>query len=207
MNLLIESPIIYNPKKSIIEGLDSSNGNLFLNNVLIITAEEKNGNSRYYPMELWEREISKFQEKIQRSTTECCGELDHPNSEIINLKNSSHVFRKVWWEGKDVRANIEVFCDPGPKGNESGRILGSFLRNGLAVGFSTRGMGSLEQKGDVMEVCDDFSFLTIDAVSNPSNYGSWSKLNESKENQINPYIKINSIITDLMCSNGSCPIW
>lgn len=209
-NILIEKPIIYRPSKQIItEAIQKSgNGNLFLNNVLIITAEEKNGNSRFYPKPLWEREIEKFQQKIAQGTTETCGELDHPDSTIINLKNASHCFRKVWWEGYDVKANIEIFCSAGLEGNEAGRCLGSFLRNGLAVGFSTRGLGSLKESGDVMEVQDDFSFLTIDAVSNPSNFGSWSKLNESKQSNINDkYSKVNNIVTEILCSNGSCPIW
>src|ERR1022692_1682946 len=136
--ILIEKPIIYKPDpKIIVEGLrGNNNGNLFLNNVLVITAEEENGNQRYYPKKLWERELDSFSKKIQQATTETCGELDHPDSMIINLKNSSHCFRKVWWEGNDVKANIEVFCAAGLEGNECGRILGSFLRNGLAVGFS-----------------------------------------------------------------------
>lgn len=210
-NVLIEKPIIYKPDRQVIaEAVQKSgNGNLFLNNVLIITAEEKNGNSRYYPKPLWEREITKFQEKIEQGTTETVGELDHPDSTIINLKNGSHCFRKVWWEGNNVKANIEVFCSEGVEGNPSGRILGSFLRNGLAVGFSTRGLGSLKEIAEgMMEVQDDFSFLTCDAVSNPSNFGSWSKINESKENIIrNKYSKVNNIITEILCSGGSCPIW
>lgn len=209
--ILIEKPIIYTPDRQLINEalLKSGNGNLFLNNVLIITAEEKNGNSRYYPKALWEREISKFQEKIEQGTTETVGELDHPDSTIINLKNGSHCFRKVWWEGNNVKANIEVFCSSGLEGNEAGRCLGSYLRNGLAVGFSTRGLGSLKEiEEGMMEVQDDFSFLTCDAVSNPSNFGSWSKINESKINKISdPYVKINSIITEILCSNGTCPIW
>lgn len=209
MELLIESPIVYRPdRQTILEGLKASpNGNLFLKNVLIITAEEKNGNGRYYPIELWEREIASFQKKIEQGTTETCGELDHPDSTIINLKNASHCFRQVWWEGKNVKANIEIFCSAGLEGNEAGRCLGSFLRNGLAVGFSTRGLGSLKQNGDILEVQDDFAFLTADAVSNPSNFGSWAKLNESKTQILDPYSRVNSIVTEIMCSKGTCPIW
>lgn len=209
--ILIETPVIYKPDvKKIEEGIKSSvnEGNIILDNVLLLTAEEKNGNGRYYPKELWKREIARFQELIENQTTQTCGELDHPDSQLINLKNASHCFRKVWWDGDQVRALIEVFSSTGPKGNESGRILGSFLRNGLSIGFSTRGMGSLKQVGEVLEVQDDFEFLTADAVSNPSNKGSWAKINESKNSSIlNPYNKINGIITDILCSNGTCPIW
>lgn len=205
--LLIGAPKIISPKsQNIIEAIESSNnGNILLKNVLVITAEEENGNGRYYPKELWERELNKFIQKIQDATTETVGELDHPDSQIINLKNGSHIIRSLKWVGDEVRADIEILCDMGPKGNEAGRILGSYLRNGLAIGFSTRGLGSIEQRGDIMEVQDDFEFLTIDAVSNPSNQGSWGRLNENKQSK-DPYHKIHSIITDILCSNGSCPI-
>lgn len=166
--LLVENPIVFRPTSTnIVENIGNNNGNILLKHVLVITAEEKNGNGRVYPVELWEREISKFQQKIKARTTECVGELDHPDSEIINLKNGSHIIRSLEWEGNEVYADIEVMCDPGPKGNEAGRIFGSYLRNGLAVGFSTRGMGSLKQVGEIMEVQDDFNFITVDAVSNP----------------------------------------
>lgn len=205
--LLIGAPKIISPKsQNIVEAIESSNnGNILLKNILVITAEEENGNGRYYPKKLWERELNKFVQKIQESTTETVGELDHPESQIINLKNGSHIVRSLRWVGDEVRADIEILCDTGPKGNEAGRILGSYLRNGLAIGFSTRGLGSMEQKGDIMEVQDDFEFLTIDAVSNPSNQGSWGRLNENKQSK-DPYYKVHSIITDILCSNGSCPI-
>ncbi len=208
--LLIEAPIIFKPTPNQLnEGMGKDNGNILLEGVLIITADKQNGNSRVYKKELWEREIEKFQDKIKNQTTETVGELDHPETTIINLKNGSHCIRKVWWEGNLVKADIEVFSDPGPKGNEAGRIFGTYLRNGLAVGFSTRGEGSLEQNGEVMEVQDDFTFVTVDAVSNPSNQGSWSRLNESngEKNIVNPYNKVNNILTDILCSNGSCPLF
>jgi len=210
--LLVGQPILFSPAGSaqnIVESIQgSNNGNILLKNVLVITAENENGNGRVYPIELWEREITKFQEKIKQSTTECVGELDHPESQVINLRNGSHIIRRLEWEGKKVLADIEILCDPGPMGNEAGRILGSYLRNKLAIGFSTRGMGSLKQKGSVMEVQDDFDFLTIDAVSNPSNHGSWGKINESlTKSELNKYSKVNSIITEILCANGSCPIF
>jgi hypothetical protein len=208
--LLISNPVLYSPPKSnILESTRiSNNGNILLRDVLVITAEEENGNGRVYPIELWEREISKFQQKIKNSTTECIGELDHPDSSVINLRNGSHIVRKLNWEGKRVLADIEILCDIGPKGNEAGRILGSYLLNGLAIGFSTRGMGSLKEENGRMKVQDDFDFVTIDAVSNPSNQGSWGVLKEgmNEDNKRDKYYNINKIITQILCSNGSCPI-
>ena len=184
-------------------------GNLFVEGILA-TVEVKNGNGRYYSRQLWEREIDKFNKKISQRSTETCGELDHPESQIINMKNISHAIRKTRWEGDNIIGIIEVFSDQGELGTTSGRIMGALIKNGLNIGMSSRGMGSLQQVGEIMEVQDDFDLLTWDAVSNPSNPGSWfkqqSQLNEGKT-IIDPYSKTNSIITDILCSHGSCPIF
>ena len=208
--LLITQPILFNPSTNpIVEGMGvASDGNILLKDVLVITAESKNGNGRVYPIELWEREIEKFQGKIQQRTTECVGELDHPDSSVINLKNGSHIIRKLYWKDQKVYADMEILCEQGPRGNEAGRILVSYLRNGLSIGFSTRGMGSLKERNGVLEVQDDFEFVTIDAVSNPSNQGSWGTLKEGIDySNINPYSKVNSIVTEILCAQGTCPIW
>jgi hypothetical protein len=104
---------------------------------------------------------------------------------------------------------IEVFSDMGEKGTSSGRIAGALIKNGLNIGVSSRGMGSLKQNGDVMEVQSDFSLLCFDLVSNPSNPNSWFKpatLNESRTTPLNSYNKVNSIVTDILCAKGTCPI-
>lgn len=211
--LLIETkPFTYTtPPIKLIEGLGniSSNKNIFVEGVLA-TVEVKNGNGRYYKKELWERELNKFQQKINMGTTETVGELDHPDSQIINLKNGSHAIRKIWWDGDHVKGILEVFSDPGEYGTVSGRILGAYVKNKLLFGISSRGMGSLEQVGEVMEVQDDFDLLTWDAVSNPSNPGSWMKttqLAEGKSTNINPYNKVNKLITEILCANGTCPLY
>jgi hypothetical protein len=93
----------------------------------------------------------------------------------------------------------------------SGNILKALFDNKISVGVSSRGMGSLKQMGDLMEVQDDFELLCWDFVSTPSNPGSYMKergmMNESKNSQFNKYTKVNSIITDILCANGSCPIF
>ena len=205
--LLIETRYFQPNPVRITEG-QGNGGNVFVEGILA-TVEVKNGNGRYYPRELWEREIDKFQQKIQQQSTETCGELDHPDSEIINLKNASHALRKIWWDGDRIMGLIEVFCDMGEKGTSSGRIAGALIKNGLNIGVSSRGMGSLKQVGEIMEVQNDFSLLTWDLVSNPSNPNSWmaqTQLNESRTTQINPYNKVNSIVTDILCAKGTCPV-
>ena len=184
-------------------------GNIMVEGILA-TVEVKNGNGRFYKRELWERELDNFQKKINQRSTETCGELDHPDSQIINLKNASHAIRSLRWDGDEIIGTVEIFCDPGDKGTNSGRIAGALVRNGLMIGISSRGMGSLKQVGEIMEVQDDFELLTWDLVSNPSNPDSWminNSLNEGKSSPFNPYQKVDSIVTEILCANGTCPIF
>jgi hypothetical protein len=170
---------------------------------ILATCEVKNGNGRYYSRELWEREMDKYMENV--NANRALGELDHPDSSIINLKNVSHNIKKIWWDGDHVMGAIELLPTP------SGNILRALFENKIPVGVSSRGMGSLKQMGDLMEVQDDFELLCWDFVSTPSNPGSYMKekgmMNESKNNQHNKYIKANSIITEILCANGTCPIF
>jgi len=170
---------------------------------ILATCEVKNGNGRYYSRELWEREMDKYMENVRANRA--LGELDHPDSSIINLKNVSHNIKKIWWDGDHVMGAIELLPTP------SGNILRALFENKIPVGVSSRGMGSLKQMGDLMEVQDDFELLCWDFVSTPSNPGSYMKekgmMNESKNIQHNKYIKANSIITEILCANGSCPIF
>jgi hypothetical protein len=170
---------------------------------ILATCEVKNGNGRYYSRDLWEREIDKYMENVHANRA--LGELDHPDSSIINLKNVSHNIKKIWWDGDHVMGAIELLPTP------SGNILKALFENKIPVGVSSRGMGSLKQMGDLMEVQDDFELLCWDFVSTPSNPGSYMKekgmMNESKNNEYNKYTKVNSIITDILCANGTCPIF
>ena len=200
--VLIETRAFAANPVSLTEG-KSETGNLLVKGILA-TAEVKNGNGRYYSKDLWEREIDKYMENV--NANRALGELDHPDSSIINLKNVSHNIKKIFWEGDNVMGIIELLPTP------SGNILTSLFENRIPVGVSSRGMGSLKQMGELMEVQDDFELLCWDFVSTPSNPGSYMKelgvMNESKTpQQYNKYQKVNSIITDILCANGTCPIF
>ena len=195
--LLIETQL-WNSPSLLTENVDKENGNIIVEGILA-TAEVKNGNGRYYPRELWERELDKYQELI--SERRATGELDHPESQVVNLKNVSHVIREFWWDGDKVMGRIEVLPTP------SGQILEALIKAGVTVGVSSRGMGSLEQNGNVMEVQDDFELLCWDFVSTPSNPGSFmGVLQEGKQHTSVDYSKVNGIIREILCSKGSCPI-
>ena len=206
--LLIETRHFDPKPMKLVEGM-SKNGNVFVEGI-IATVEVKNGNGRYYKRELWEREIDNFTRKIQMKSTETVGELDHPDSQVINLKNASHAIREIWWRGDEIYGKIEIFSDMGDLGTTSGRIAGALVKNGLIIGISSRGMGSLKQMGEVMEVQDDFELLTWDLVSNPSNPDSWMKngaLNESRTTYLDQYARTNTLITEILCAKGTCPIF
>ena len=197
--LLIETQV-FNPT-TIVPRDKSSNGNMVVEGILA-TAEVKNGNGRYYSRELWERELNKYTQLINERRA--IGELDHPDASVINLKNVSHVITDYWWDGDKVMGTIEILTTP------SGNILSELIKNGILVGVSSRGMGTIEQRGGMMEVQDDFSLLCFDMVSTPSNPGSWMRpvsLNEGLDiNYKNKYDKVNSIITDIICNQtGNCP--
>jgi hypothetical protein len=131
------------------------------------------------------------------------GELDHPESQIINLQNVSHLISGYRWEGNDIIGKIEVL--PTPAGN----ILKALVGNGVTVGVSSRGMGSLEENREgVMEVQDDFELLCWDFVSTPSNPGSYMHMIKEGIDPTTPptFTKVNSIIHEILCSKGSCPI-
>jgi len=197
--ILIETiPFTVSPVQ-LTEGMRAPSGNPMVEGVLA-TAEVKNGNGRYYSKDLWNREIDKYQEVVNQNRA--CGELDHPESQIINLKNVSHIIRKIWWDGDKVLGKIEILP------TTAGNILKALIENNVMVGVSSRGMGSLKEIGETMEVQDDFELLCFDFVSTPSNPGSYMHLiKEGKENNANSYLKINSILTDILCANGTCPLF
>ena len=196
--LLIETHV-FKPKGVTINESRSKRG-LPLVEGILATAEVKNGNGRYYSKELWDREIDKYRVLVDENRA--MGELDHPESSVINLQNVSHNISEMWWDGDNVMGKIEIL--PTPNGN----ILKALVESGITVGVSSRGMGSLEQKGELMEVQDDFELLCWDFVSTPSNPDSFMHLvrenNEFKSQD--KYKNVNNILGEILCSYGHCPI-
>jgi len=195
--VLIETQAFNVKPVSLTESIAPS-GNPLVEGILA-TAEVKNGNGRYYSKELWEREIDKYKEVVKENRA--TGELDHPESSIINLKNVSHIIRDMWWDGDNVIGKIEVLP------TSAGNILKALIENNVQVGVSSRGMGSLQERDGVLEVQDDFELLCWDFVSTPSNPGSYMHvIKEGQEVAVNEYEKINKIVSEILCANGSCPI-
>ena len=200
---LIDTQFFKIAPQAITEALKTDNGNLIVEGRLQ-TAETKNGNGRFYPREILEREVKNYIDGPVKENR-ALGELDHPDSSIINLKNVSHNIKFIKWDGDDVIGTIEILPTP------SGNILTELFRNGITVGVSSRGMGSLQPDSNgVQEVQDDFELLCWDFVSTPSTPGAYvHPISEGLDPSTvvsNEYHKINEIITEILCNNGQCPI-
>jgi hypothetical protein len=162
-------------------------------------SEVKNGNGRVYPKEVLAREVKKYVEGPIKTNT-AMGELDHPESTIVNLNNVSHVIKRVWWEGNDLMGELELLNTP------SGKIAQEIISAGIPLGITSRGMGSVRQIGETVEVQDDFELLCWDLVSVPSTPNAYMTLSEGKKQQsTKDYSKVNGLITEIICSQtGVC---
>lgn len=189
-NLLVEYNVIEYGKDLLAEAADASK-TLMLKNVLLQRAEAKNQNGRIYPREILQREAGLYKENFV-AQRRALGELDHPESPVVNLKNVCCNVTELWFEGQDVRGNIEILSTP------SGNIVRELIKNNIRLGVSSRGMGSVSPIGEnTVEVGDDFSLICFDIVSNPSTHGAF--INESKKEQIvTPYSRIDSLVYDFL---------
>jgi hypothetical protein len=170
---------------------------------LVQRAEEFNHNGRTYPYEVLKKEVDKYIEG-PIAENRALGELDHPESAVINLKNASHNIKELYWDGNDLMGKIEVLPTP------SGNILRELFNNAITVGISSRGMGSVEPLGEGrVEVQDDFELLCWDFVSTPSTHGAFVRpvgLNEGyNPKTATKYKRLNEIISDIICTqSGIC---
>lgn len=173
-------------------------GKLLVNGVLQ-RADAKNQNGRVYPEDVLKREADKYMENFVKQRR-AMGELDHPESSVVNLKNVSHNIVDMGWDGKDLVGTVEILPTP------SGNILRDLLQSGILLGISSRGLGSV--KKDMREgadvVQDDFDLIAFDFVSNPSTQGAFmypqGKINESVDNKviINPYSNVERLIHNIL---------
>ena len=186
--------------EQISESIKENDGKLIVRGVLQ-RAESKNQNGRVYPREILAREAKKY-EKEFISQRRAMGELDHPESSVVNLQNVSHNVKDMHWEGDNLLGTVEVLGTP------SGNILKELFKSGIKLGISSRGMGSVEtvteDSGDsVVKVQPDFELIAFDFVSNPSTHGAFMyPMNEGVEKKegrtCGTYCKVESIINDIM---------
>ena len=162
---------------------------------IVQRAGAKNQNGRIYDKDILRREVEKYVNEFVK-VGNAFGELDHPESAIVSLKNASHVVKNLWWSGDDLMGRIELLNTP------SGNIVKEIIKGGHTIGISSRGTGSVQQTNEgYLEVQSDFELVTWDFVSNPSTHGAFMNpisLNENK--QRNKYSKLDSIINDILRS-------
>lgn len=125
----------------------------------------KNGNGRIYPEMVLKKEADRYQESI--SQRRALGELDHPESSVINLQNVSHLCTQLWWDGQTLKGKFEVL--PTPAGN----TLKALMQAGVQLGVSSRGLGSIRETRQGTIVEDDFMLICFDMVSEPSTPGAY----------------------------------
>ena len=156
---------------------EDSSGRTLVKGILQRAGAE-NQNGRVYPMEILQREAKKYETLIKERRA--LGELDHPDSSVINLKNVSHNIKEIHWEGNDLCGTVEILPTP------SGNILKELLRAGILLGISSRGMGSVSPMGEgKVKVGEDFELIGWDFVSNPSTHGAFmTPLQESVNKQL-----------------------
>ena len=169
-NLIVDYLPFEISRESITESLKENDGKLVVKGVLQ-RANAKNQNGRVYPTEILQREAKVYHENfIQQKRA--LGELDHPDSSVVNLSNVSHNITEMHWEGDNLLGTVEILTTP------SGNILRELFKNGIRLGISSRGMGSVETvvegpEGPAQKVGDDFELFAFDFVSNPSTHGAF----------------------------------
>ena len=157
-------------------------------------AGAKNQNGRIYEKDLLMREVKKYMTEFVKNGN-AFGELDHPESAVVSLKNASHVVKDLYWKGDDLMGKVELLNTP------AGNIVKEIIKAGHTIGISSRGTGSVQQTNEgYLDVQSDFELVCWDFVSNPSTHGAFMNpisLNENK-GEIDKYAKVHNIINDIL---------
>lgn len=201
--LLIELFTFTPTSQFLSEAKTNSNGKFMLTGKLQ-EAGVVNANRRVYELKTLQREVEKYQQAIKENRA--VGELDHPESSVINLKNVSHCIRKTWWDGSNLYGDIEILPTP------SGNIAKALIMAGVTLGISSRALGTTEPLGEgTVKVGDDLELIGWDIVSTPSTPGAYVAPKSKIQESYNPGLelkydtKINSLIRDILCDQtGTC---
>jgi len=156
-------------------------------------ANTRNGNGRTYPVQVLRREMDNYQKWIQDNRA--LGELDHPEDSVINLRNASHMVTQTWWDGDTVLGKVKILDTP------SGKILKALIKDGVKLGISSRGLGSVSESNGETVVEDDFQLICFDFVSDPSTPDAYMsmtmKMAEGKENVYSKADRINRMLNSI----------
>jgi len=153
-------------------------------------ADAENGNGRIYPLDILEREVENYKKLVRDSRA--LGELDHPDSPVIELKNASHMVTYIEMRGRDVVGKIRVLDTP------AGKVAKELLRGGVKLGISSRGLGSTKQQNGKTMVQEDFQLVCFDLVSEPSTTGAFMLKEGIQPNLFTKADRINRILNSII---------
>lgn len=156
--------------------LQAEGKNMFLTGILQ-RADDENGNGRIYPYDILKREDERYQQLIRENRA--LGELDHPDESIVSIQNASHMVMETWWKGKELWGKIKILS------NSVGRDVQAMVRDGVQLGISSRGMGSVRENNNGSVIVENnFQLLCYDLVSDPGTTGAFMRLNENKAKKL-----------------------
>jgi len=159
-----------------------------------------NKNGRIYPESVLKKEVQKYQNVISKGSA--LNELNHPSSSLIDLDRVSHVITETWWDGKILMGKIKLLLSPGWKKSgivsTKGDQAAMLLMNGVTLGISSRGVGSLKSEKGQNIVQDDFELVCFDLVSSPSTPGAYVFQDPSDREKYEESIEEKPIVDERM---------
>lgn len=144
-----------------------------------------NRNGRSYPEKILRREADNYKKLISKGLS--TSELNHPESSLIDLDRVAHLITDIWWDKNILMGKLKLLTTPGfhERGivSSKGDVAANLMRQGVTMGVSSRGVGSLKKVGERNEVQDDFELICFDLVSSPSTPGAYLFLNAEDRNK------------------------
>ena len=187
--LLVEQNLLYYDNELIKEAHDTSKP-LVLRHVTLQRANSKNQNGRIYPRDVLTREVVKYEKEFVQQNR-ALGELDHPESPVVNLRNVCANVTKIAMKGDSVMGDMQILSTP------AGNIVRELVKNNIRLGVSSRGVGTVKNVNeDTLEVQEDYNLICFDVVSNPSTPGAF--INESIDPIPQLVVNIDSLIYDFL---------
>lgn len=165
------------------------NGSVILTGILQ-RADTKNGNGRIYPRAILDREFERYSELVK--ARRAAGTVDHPASESVLLSDASHIIREMWWEGNDLMGKVEVLTTP------KGQIVRALINDGIPLGISSRGLGSVREAKDAVIVEDDFKLICFDLVWEPSVQGAFQRPVNESLNESLKFDGVHKLLNDIL---------
>ena len=187
--LLVEQNLLYYDNDLIKEAHDMSKP-LVLRHVTLQRANSKNQNGRIYPRDVLTKEVVKYEKEFVQQNR-ALGELDHPESPVVNLRNVCANVTKIAMKGDSVMGDMQILSTP------AGNIVRELVKNNIRLGISSRGVGTVKNVNeDTLEVQNDYNLICFDVVSNPSTPGAF--INESIDPIPQLVVNIDSLIYDFL---------